>query len=173
MNQDRIALPRYGDCFVCGCDNPAGLDVVFYYTYDRIEAEFTPPPRYSGFRDVTHGGVLATLMDECMGWASILSRPVMCVTAEMTIRYKSPAKAGEPLRAYSELIADKKRMILASGAIETLEGRVVCTGEGKFIPMSETETREVAEYAGWGDEFERLYQKIQAIRIDGGCDRSD
>ena len=53
-----IALPRYTECFVCGRDNPIGLDVTFYYQNDRIETAFTPRRAHTGYRDIVHGGVL-------------------------------------------------------------------------------------------------------------------
>lgn len=161
MNNLRIELPRYADCFVCGCENTAGLDVTFYAHNGRIETEFTPAQQYCGFRDVTHGGVLATILDECMGWSCIFSRPIMCYTAEMTLRYRSHAIAGEPLKVFGELVADKKRIIQVRGAVERSDGELVCSGEGKYIPMPQEQFEQVVAYAGWKDRFQTVYEEIQ------------
>lgn len=162
MTDDAIALPRYNECFVCGNENQAGLDVTFWYRNGRIETDFTPEPKFSGFQSVTHGGVLATILDECMGWSCILSRPIMAYTAEMTLRYHSHASPNVPLVVYGELVSDKKRMILARGGVERPDGEKVCSGEGKYIPLPPDQLQSVIEYAGWNGRFERLYEEIQA-----------
>jgi len=141
-----------------------GLDVTFYYTAGRIETTFVPGRHHAGYREVVHGGILATLLDECMGWSAILSQTVLCVTADISIRYKSSAKVGEPLRVYGELATDKKRIILARGGIEKEDGAVVCSGEGKYVPLSPEEQQAVIDYAGWGEEFARVCSRIQQMR---------
>src|SRR3989304_8168546 len=105
-----IPLPRYDHCFVCGKANPIGLDLTFYYHEDRIKTRFSPLPHHAGYQGIVHGGILATILDECMGWTCILSREVMCVAADLSIRYKSPAKVGHVLYAVSELMEDRKRL---------------------------------------------------------------
>ncbi len=159
-----IALPRYTECFVCGRDNPIGLDVTFYYQNGRIETAFTPHRAHTGYQDVVHGGVLAALLDECMGWTSILSRCVMCYTAELTLRYKESVKPGNRLLIYGELHKARKRIITARGAVELEDGTIVCAGEGKYIPLSEEEMKEVCGYANWGDRFQNIVQQIHALR---------
>lgn len=161
---DPIALPRYSECFVCGRNNAIGLDVTFYYRNGRIETTFTPKKEHAGYRDVVHGGILAALLDETMGWAAVVSRPIMCVAAELAIRYKTSAREGEPLLAYGELVADKKRLIQARGAIEREDGAVLCAGEGKYVPLPVEEQRNVIRYAGWGERLEEAYRRIQEAR---------
>lgn len=165
---EAIALPRYSECFVCGRNNRIGLDVTFYYRNGRIEAAFAPKQEHAGYRDIVHGGVLAALLDETMGWAAIVSRPIMCVAAELSIRYKASAKNGERLLAYGELVADRKRLILARGAIERADGTVLCVGEGKYVPLPEEEQKNVIHYAGWGDRLEEAYRRIQEARKGAG-----
>ncbi|HOJ59939.1 MAG TPA: PaaI family thioesterase [bacterium] len=164
LSPGAVALPRYSECFVCGRNNATGLDVTFYYRHGRIEAGFTPKKEHAGYRDIVHGGVLAALLDEIMGWTAVVSRPVMCMAVEIAVRYKTSAKAGERLLAYGELVADKKRLILARGAIEREDGTVLCVGEGKFMPLPDDEQKRVIEYAGWGTRFDEVFQRIQESR---------
>ena len=51
-------LPRYKDCFICGCDNKAGADVLFVKTEKGVETRYTAqkkaqllPGNYSRGRD--------------------------------------------------------------------------------------------------------------------------
>lgn len=158
----RISLPRYSECFVCGERNPAGLSVTFFYRAGSIQADFTPTAKHAGYRGVSHGGVLAALLDECMGWTSILSRPVMCVSVELTFRYRAPARVDEALRVIANLKQDKRRMVFAEGRIERLDGTVVCEGEGKFVPIPDEEMNAIFAYANWKDDLSKTHERIKA-----------
>lgn len=161
---DRIALPRYANCFVCGCKNPIGLDITFYYSNGRIETEFTPKPEHAGYREVVHGGILAALLDETMGWTSIIARPVMCYAADLSVRYKQSAKIGERLRIFGKLVEDKKRIILASGGVERYDGTLLCSAEGKFVPLPPSGQKRVIDYAVWNSALEDAYCRIMTLR---------
>ncbi|MCJ7774142.1 MAG: PaaI family thioesterase [Desulfobacterales bacterium] len=163
-NSNPIRLPRYSHCFVCGKLNPVGLDLQFFYINDRIESSFIPKPEHGGYKNKVHGGILATLLDESMGWTSILSRPVLCVAADLSVRYKLPARVGEKLVISAELLADKKRLFLAKGKIEREDGTTLCTGEGKYMPLSSREMEALIIYAKWEDSFYPVYEQIQALR---------
>ncbi|MCP4753739.1 MAG: PaaI family thioesterase [Proteobacteria bacterium] len=159
-----IPLPRYSDCFVCGNRNPIGLDREFFYVDHRIETTFLPGPEHGGYKNTVHGGILATLLDEAMGWTSIISQPTLCVAADLSVRYKLPAKVGEQLLVSAELIADKRRILLTKGKIERVDGTLLCTGEGKYIPLSPSEMKELVEYAQWQDSFYPAFDRIQASK---------
>jgi len=159
-----IPLPRYDHCFVCGKSNPIGFDLQFSYLNDRIETSFIPKPEHGGYKNKVHGGILATLLDECMGWTSIISRPVLCVAADLSIRYKLPANVGEKLLISAELLSDKKRLFLAKGKIAYEDGTTLCTGEGKYMPLSSQELEALILYANWKNSFHSAYEKIQALR---------
>ena len=53
-------------CFVCGQDNPDGLRIFFHVDRETrtLRANFTPPAKYQGFKNVLHGGIISTLLDE-------------------------------------------------------------------------------------------------------------
>ena len=51
-------------CFVCGPDNPEGLQIKFRLEDGLCRAEYTPPPKFCGYDDVTHGGILFGLLDD-------------------------------------------------------------------------------------------------------------
>lgn len=57
-------------CFACGEENPRGLHMHFRMESDKAIAEFTIPEYLQGFPGQAHGGVVATMLDEAMGWAT-------------------------------------------------------------------------------------------------------
>lgn len=162
--KNRIFLPRYTKCFVCGKTNPIGLDSTFSFHNGRIETQFTPLPPHCGYHSIVHGGILATLLDECMGWTGILSRPVLAKSVELTIRYKESALVHQPLLIWGELVSDRKRLLTARGGVENAEGILLCSGEGKYIILPPDEQRAVEEEAQWGDTLQQSYAQIQRLR---------
>lgn len=164
MNETAIALPRYHECFVCGKDNPSGFNITFYYRNGRIEADFIPQERHIGYQNIVHGGLLATLLDECMGWSTFLSRKVMCVAAEISVRYKVSAHVGDRLTVCGELVSDRKRLINVRGEIVRDDGTVICTGEGKFVPMQKEDQENVIAYAGWGSRLDEVHERIMKLQ---------
>lgn len=158
----RVQLPRYDHCFVCGRKNEIGLDITFFANPSHIETRFVPQACHTGYHNTVHGGLLATLLDETMGWASIFSRPVLCLSVELSIRYKNPARIGEPLTVIGKLVADKKRVIVTQGMIYNSNQELVCTAEGKYIPLSAEENEKVAQYARWGNKLQEVFHAIQS-----------
>ncbi len=160
----RVPLPRYLHCFVCGKLNPIGLDLEFCYSNGRIETTFLPKIEHAGYKNTVHGGILATLLDETMGWTSVISQPALCVAADLNVRYKLPTRVGEKLIISAELLSDKRRLISAGGKIEKEDGTVLCTGEGKYMILPPDEMDDLIRYAKWEDSFMPAFEQIQTLR---------
>jgi len=68
-------LPNSAGCFVCGSANPRGLGVRFEVENGVVTTRFVPHRDHCGYNDRVHGGVMAALLDEVMGWApSVIKR---------------------------------------------------------------------------------------------------
>ncbi len=159
----RILLPRYKKCFVCGSTgNPISLNIQFYVNNGRVETDFVAGEEHCGFEGVVHGGVLTALLDETMGWTVITHRPALCISAELTIRFKERTPAGRRLFISAECVDYRPRLMTARGEITDEDGTVFCTGQGKFVPLPDEELRQVAEYAGWKTALEEVFELIQS-----------
>ncbi len=94
-------FPRYPCCPVCGdpAVNPASMAVTWTWNEDasRVVGRFTPGPRHAGYAERMHGGLLSTLLDECMAWAAAMAAGSYCATGELQVRFKTPARTGEEL----------------------------------------------------------------------------
>ena len=78
----RLQLEDDGHCFACGKKNPGGLQLDFTSSNGKTAAEFLPKKEHQGFKDLVHGGIIATILDEAMVKA-VLSTGVQAVTAEL------------------------------------------------------------------------------------------
>ena len=80
----------------------------------------------------THGGVIATLIDNA-GWFTAATRyDTWISTTEMTVRLHEPAHR-EDLHATGEVIRAGKRMCSTTMEVRTTDGRLVATGAGTFV----------------------------------------
>jgi uncharacterized protein (TIGR00369 family) len=106
-----------GMCFACGKHNPDGLRLEFELLEDgSIRTEFTPPKKFQGFKDILHGGIMATLLDETMIHLPF-RRGDKVVTATLEVKLRRPAKIGERIIVTARLLADSgKRLELAAEA---------------------------------------------------------
>ena len=91
--------------------------------------EVTLGPDLVGWSDKAHGGILATLLDELMGWA-LFEHDCWGVTAELTVRYLRPADVNRRLRVEGEVVEASRRLFRTRGRILDEDGSVLATAEG-------------------------------------------
>ncbi len=122
-------------CFACGAENKDGLQLKFETcAADRsASTSYSIPGKFSGWADITHGGIIATLLDEAMAYAAFSTGKV-CVTGEMTVRYKKPVPTETLLHISGEINEQKHRILYASAEI-TMGNRTLASCKGKLIEM--------------------------------------
>jgi len=125
-------MKRYPNCFVCGDKNPIGLNVPFYVKDDRVVAEYIAGPNFEGYKDILHGGILSSLLDEVMIRA-VLAKGINCLTSEIKVKFKKMVKTGEKLQMEGWVVEDRGKILVAQGKITKQNGEVVAEGEGKFF----------------------------------------
>ncbi len=65
---DGLLQPNSQHCFVCGVSNPFGLHLRFFETApDEVTAYVTLPDHFQGYPGITHGGIIAAMLDEVAG----------------------------------------------------------------------------------------------------------
>lgn len=125
---------NYRGCFVCGEDNPAGLKLDFFFDRKNRKAwaEFTAAREQEGYRDLLHGGIISSLLDEVMAKA-ILAEGIPVVTSRLNVEFKKPAPIGEKLRAEGWITGHKSRAYFAAGRLSGPDGRVIAIASGVYI----------------------------------------
>jgi uncharacterized protein (TIGR00369 family) len=138
-------LPHTRSCFVCGESNPVGLRLRFETDGRVVRARFTPRREHVGFKQVIHGGILATLLDEIMVWACAVRTRRFAFCAELNLRFVHPARPGEELLAAAELTADRRgKLFEAKAELRTPAGRAVASATGKYLPIRQADLAEMA-----------------------------
>jgi uncharacterized protein (TIGR00369 family) len=138
-------LPHTHSCFVCGESNPAGLNLRFETDGRIVRARFTPRPEHVGFKQVVHGGIISTLLDEIMVWACAVSAKRFAFCAELNVRFVNPARPGDPAIATAELTANRRDKIFeAKAELKNGAGLLLASATGKYLPIKQTDAAEMA-----------------------------
>jgi acyl-coenzyme A thioesterase PaaI-like protein len=109
--------PNSRHCFVCGLENPVGLQLKIYQIEPGvIETSYTAPDHFQGYPGILHGGIVATILDEISGRAQMgedPSAPRFMFTARLEVKYRKNVPIGRPLKIIGR--AGKARGKLAEG----------------------------------------------------------
>lgn len=133
-------------CFACGATNPIGMRLEIELGEGEARTTWTVGPDFVGWSDKVHGGIVATLLDEVMAWAS--SDDAWAVTAEMSIRYRSPAAPGERLSAVGRVVGRKRRIFEVAGEVRGEDGRLIAEGNGRYLGASPAAKRALKDRYG-------------------------
>lgn len=130
---EREMLPWSRACFVCGEENERGMQARSYVVGDHIELPFEAPSEFAGWRTVVHGGLVATVLDEVMTWASIVGSRRPCFAAEITIRMQRPLAPGTRCVAVGRMTENRKKIFRAEATLASEEGEVFARAEGRYM----------------------------------------
>ena len=119
-------------CFGCGSDNPHGLGMHFRIEDGRAVADFTPPAHLQGYPGHVHGGGVATMLDEAMGWA-VYGSGAWAMTARFAMRFRQPVLAGEPLVVSGWVTRDRGRFLEVRAEARSRDGALLAEADGMFV----------------------------------------
>jgi acyl-coenzyme A thioesterase PaaI-like protein len=147
-------------CFGCGGDNPIGLRLRFASDRDGVKSSFAPNPEHQGLHDVVHGGIISTILDEAMAWATAHAG-VRAVTSEMRVRFRQPLEIGEPgivtarvsgvrgrlMNTAAELVLDRDRspVATATATFARVGAEVEAAWRGRYLHDSGRVTAELSD----------------------------
>jgi uncharacterized protein (TIGR00369 family) len=126
-----------GHCFGCGPLNSEGLRLVFVPGPDGASVEFKVPERFQSWAGMAHGGIVALLLDEAVGWAAWhAGHPG--VTGRLQVSYRRPLKLGEPIRIVGKVDKMRRTLVYASAFIENREDHSRVADATAILSMTET-----------------------------------
>ncbi|MDR3289353.1 MAG: PaaI family thioesterase [Peptococcaceae bacterium] len=125
------------NCFGCGVKNPIGLHLTCTYAEDSVTAEIVIGKNFEGYPGVVHGGIVTTLLDEMMAKAVYVQANIRVATADLRLRFLSPARVEERLRLVASIRKVDGRKYYTSGRMEA-GGKILAEAEGLFIGVGES-----------------------------------
>jgi acyl-coenzyme A thioesterase PaaI-like protein len=124
---------EYSGCFACGTTNPVGLHLdPADLDGNEAVAHYRPSDNHAGAGETLHGGLAATVLDEIMVWAGILSHRVLAVTGTMDLRYRHPVSVGDEITVRGRVDERSGRRLQCSGRLE-IGGVTAVTARGLYL----------------------------------------
>jgi uncharacterized protein (TIGR00369 family) len=114
-------------CFGCGPDNPRGLRLEFLRDGDAVVSHTSLGLDYAGYRHFVHGGVIAAILDEAMGWALLQIRGRYGVTRSLRVDYRRPVRVAVPLTVRASIDAFGEDAAEISAMIRDQRGRLLAS----------------------------------------------
>ncbi|MGH2512063.1 MAG: PaaI family thioesterase [Candidatus Limnocylindrales bacterium] len=134
------------NCFACGELNEHGLRLKLHLGERRSWADFVLDARFEGWTGMTHGGIIATILDEVMAWA-LVAEDNWGVTARMSLVFKHPVPVGTRVRGEGWITASRRRLVETAGQVVDAQGTVLATAEAVYLAANEERRRELmAQY---------------------------
>ncbi len=121
-------------CFGCGELNPIGLHLKPRFDGERVSSSFTPHLEHQGWHNVTHGGILYSVLDEITAYVVLCSGYSFGVTARSAIRFRQVAPTDQTLTAHAWATRVTPRFIDVHGVLEVAGGEIVAEVDSTFIP---------------------------------------
>jgi uncharacterized protein (TIGR00369 family) len=128
--------PRKNHCFGCGHDNPQGMRLKFTLDEESRQAicHFKLSRKYTGPPGHSHGGIIATILDEAMGKVNKF-RNVLALTSSMEIKYLKPVPLGQALTVTAQEQSVDGRRHINTAEISNGKGEVLARSTGTFIAI--------------------------------------
>lgn len=159
--KELVAFPsKYGtdwhhnNCFGCGRENPFSLraDFTFDEEFGEVRFQYIIRKEYEGAPGYSHGGILASLLDEAQGCLCFHIGHVV-MTEKLHMNYHKAVPLNTPVYIRAWLTAVRKRRIYTRGIIYTID------------PTTQKEELHVSSSASWYVLPERIQKKIFQIEM--------
>lgn len=120
------------DCVVCSPTNPRGLNITFDLDQEEmLTGTFCLDQTAQGYPGLSHGGVIAAVLDGVMGhW--LFAHSVVAVTIELNVSFRQPLHLEKDARAEAWLKEVSDPMYVLKAHI-CQEDRVVARATGRFV----------------------------------------
>jgi uncharacterized protein (TIGR00369 family) len=121
------------DCFGCSQRNAYGLRMKFFTDERSLFSWVTVPGHLCGWDNLVHGGVLAAILDETMGWTAIHFLKKFALTQAMTVEFHKPVPIDEEIRVEGKVLeVTRKREAVVEGHLYKGENTLCAKSTGTF-----------------------------------------
>jgi acyl-coenzyme A thioesterase PaaI-like protein len=132
-----VLPPHYPTCFGCGPQAQAGMHLEVRLEGDEVVTDYAFTDLHSGAPGIAHGGTVAALVDDLLGYALYLVREPG-VTRRLEVDYLKPVLVGVTYAVRGRVDRRDGRKIFCSCEATAPDGTVVLRAQGLFVvvPLS-------------------------------------
>jgi acyl-coenzyme A thioesterase PaaI-like protein len=127
--------PHWPTCLGCGPDNESGFHLQVRREGDELVAEHTFADRHSGAPGIAHGGAVATVVDDVLGFLLYVAR-IAGVTRHLEVEYLKPVLVGVPYVIRAKVDELDGRKLWVSCACTAPDGTLTFTAKALFLQVS-------------------------------------
>jgi acyl-coenzyme A thioesterase PaaI-like protein len=130
--------PNSRMCFICGLENPVGLQLKIYEVKPGvIQSTYTAPDHFQSYPGILHGGIVATILDEISGRSQMgdPSASRFMFTAKLEIKYRKNVPIGKPLKIVGKAGKVRGRMAEAWAGIYDEDGNLLAEGNSILVDI--------------------------------------
>lgn len=134
-------------CYACGDLNPIGLHLHFTMTPDGwAEAPFVADRLHQGYPGFVHGGLVSTLLDEAMGWATY-GNGIWALTGKLELSFRKPVPTEETLTVRAGITRDRGRILEATAELRGASGDLLAEAKGVLFRATGEQAKLIEETA--------------------------
>jgi len=137
-----IMQGAFRGCFGCGDENGLGLRMAFERDGETVVSRTQLGPDYAGYPAFAHGGVVATMLDEAMGWAMLHLAGRHGVTRSLNVTYRRPVPLGRELVVRARVTDLAEREAQIESTVEDSRGRMLAHGAGSWVVVRDERARQ-------------------------------
>lgn len=123
-------------CFVCGKENPIGLQLDFIEKDESYSTTFTAGRQHQGYDGIMHGGLVSTILDEVMA-GYLNAKGFNAVTAKLEVRFRKPTPIGQPLTATGKITGKRGNMYELMSEITLPDGTITAQGKATVAVLED------------------------------------
>ena len=125
------------NCFVCEPTNKSGLRIPFFHDVANHEvvADFTFDTGFSGAPRYVHGGVITSVLDEAMAWATIAIAHRFAMTRELNAVYDRPVRIGFMYHVQALIDSADTDRIMAHAEVTDHKDRCCARADAVFVVL--------------------------------------
>jgi acyl-coenzyme A thioesterase PaaI-like protein len=131
--EDGAPVVHFDECVVSGPWNPLGIGIEVVRRGDDAVAEVVLGTAFEGGPGMAHGGIVAALFDDVLGYLLTLHH-VPGFTGELTVRYHRPTPVGVPVTLHGWVV-DRVGRRLLTAADARADGQVVASATATFVEV--------------------------------------
>jgi acyl-coenzyme A thioesterase PaaI-like protein len=136
MSGDGKRQPQSRICFACGSANERGLHMQFRNEGGRAVCDYEPQAFQQGYPNRMHGGVVSSLLDEAMGYATYYAK-LWCATARLNVRFRKPIPMDQTLRVEAWILKNRGKLVELRADLRAASGEVLAEADGTFMKLDE------------------------------------
>lgn len=131
---DGEGMMHYPDCVVSGPANPMGINIACHRDGDAAVGTITLGAAFEGAPGRAHGGVVAAIFDDVMGFVLSIER-TPAFTGRLSVSYLAPTPLETPLEFRAWLRERDGRKLFIEGVASTADGEKILEADGLFISI--------------------------------------